>query len=515
MDSLLQAFQQFAKAEMAMLRRRRNALAPISKLPTEISVAIFARFLERGEHVELADPPSRISTLSEVCSAWNKLVNNTPGLWSRIRTDYPPKFIRKALENSEEHLITIDGALSDPDDSRQEAILASCSQIGRWSSAKLEADSDEEVDLVTYSGAPVLRRLELSCLQRGTEDRAVVNLCAGHAPLLEHLSLTGLDAVWTSPIFKNLRTLALNRVLGLQSGQLSSILKACPQLRRLSFQDVRLSDRLPPTGQDPTPIDLLDLEGLEVTGHSPEVLDQLVARVHCPIVNTVKIRIPTPAPHHPPHQISLDLRLVGAFALKFLQRAALQTLPSIISCQGRSCAIMFFRQEVTSYQLSFESGRNNRGLRALLEQIRRAFTLPSTAIVFPSADEFESAWKGLSDLQDMDFLHISGQTDCLAYLATPLERDGALHWPFSRLKTFSLGGTSCERPGEIVTMVQGRQGRMLADSDVPVELPSTLRSLFIGRGCSMDGVTVMRLKVMLPETKVTWNAEGLTLGILG
>ena len=83
--SLEESFQE----SLLSLRRRRNAVIPISSLPTEVIAAIFSifRLLEIDEPLRL-DCGVQVYLawlrVTHVCHQWREIALNNPLLWSRI-----------------------------------------------------------------------------------------------------------------------------------------------------------------------------------------------------------------------------------------------------------------------------------------------------------------------------------------------------------------------------------------------------------------------------------------------
>ena len=72
------------------LRRRRNALAPISSLPTEVITAIFFFLRVPGSESRSTCPrgekPDRLAWLrvAHVCHQWREIALNQPLFWSHV-----------------------------------------------------------------------------------------------------------------------------------------------------------------------------------------------------------------------------------------------------------------------------------------------------------------------------------------------------------------------------------------------------------------------------------------------
>lgn len=500
---LLAVFQDVAEIETSKIRRQRNALLSISKLPLEISGVIFENLINDAN-----DRPTCISTLSLVSSVWKNLVDTTPSLWSQLRPEYSSKFIRSALDKSRGHPITIHGQFkqSEPSVARQQAILATCSQLTRWSSADVESETSAELDILTYSGAPKLRRLEVACLGRPDDAQRPINLCDGHAPRLEHLSITRFKAVWSSSIFTGLSILTLRQVPGLQSRDLMQILHACPGLRTLNLLGVHLTDQLQSRIGESRRIDLLNLKHLDIRTSSFDCSQYLLASIHCPAVTTLALTLPDFALNPPPPEISPSFQPVVLHAIRFLNKGAVtdgQKPPRVLFTQNHCILCVWSKDEL--YSLWFDGRGSGRGVVAMLDAMHQTWALPSLVKVVPPGQN--SGWKLLAMKPSTTFLHLKDEAESVEYLGTPIQHAGTIFWPFPNLNNLRLERGTCRTPEEVVKMVQGRKGRLLVGPEVPTELPSPLECLTIGVECPMDGLTFMKLTAILPGAMVTWEGE--------
>lgn len=228
------------------MRRRRNTMARISSLPEEVLVGVFLMVV--GEPVPsvsayLPDKgyPSRISALSQVSTEWNRMINFTPQLWCRISTNTPPPFIRASLQRSGTTPLSFEGDLSQGplDRTQMESALEVVNQITRWKEANVTVVSSSDTDILTYSGAPMLKKFILTC--KRIEPTPPFPLFNGDAPNLEYLDLTRVPVPWSSKIFMGLQTLNLSNITGPPLDAFLQVLRAIPTLKELRLFDFRLS----------------------------------------------------------------------------------------------------------------------------------------------------------------------------------------------------------------------------------------------------------------------------------
>jgi hypothetical protein len=84
-DKISSLQEQVSESTQA-LRSRRNALAPISRLPPEILAAIFSllSFYKCGMDILIYPGHKSCMLVTQVCRRWRETSLNHPGLWSRI-----------------------------------------------------------------------------------------------------------------------------------------------------------------------------------------------------------------------------------------------------------------------------------------------------------------------------------------------------------------------------------------------------------------------------------------------
>jgi hypothetical protein len=88
-DAEIKSLEESVRASVRTLRRRRNALAPISSLPIELIADIFS--LLRLPDTSLALPILDVKNkqlawmrVAHVCHQWREIALNTPLLWRHV-----------------------------------------------------------------------------------------------------------------------------------------------------------------------------------------------------------------------------------------------------------------------------------------------------------------------------------------------------------------------------------------------------------------------------------------------
>ncbi|KAH9041379.1 hypothetical protein EDB85DRAFT_1476172 [Lactarius pseudohatsudake] len=209
------------------LRRRRNALAPISSLPPELFAAIFSILrLPPSSTVLLGGEPDRhLSWLNvaHVCHQWRQVALNQPFFWSHVDfTTLTPAGATKMLVRAKSVPLYLEAwvpkfAWDKTRFSKFQKALQPC--VSHISQLAISAQPFglERVLKELVSPAPILEYLSLSGKKyRGrTEDQPFVpvpvTLFDGSTPRLSRLQLKYCDISWKSPLFRGLKHLKISR----------------------------------------------------------------------------------------------------------------------------------------------------------------------------------------------------------------------------------------------------------------------------------------------------------------
>jgi hypothetical protein len=201
------------------LRRRRNALAPVSSLPTEVILTIFSlsrapTFIIPG----IKPKPLRWLRVTHVCHQWREIALNQSLLWNHL--DF--------------NAVSLDGAAEILARAKIAPLhLEAKFQLIHWDDARFRAFRKELQDHVSHirhldfsiesvhfnrtldgltSPAPTLEHLSLTRLDRTKGMRGFVTntLFDGSTPRLSRLELRNCAISWTSPLLRGLKHLNIS-----------------------------------------------------------------------------------------------------------------------------------------------------------------------------------------------------------------------------------------------------------------------------------------------------------------
>ena len=208
------------------LKLRRNALAPISRLPPETIAIVFSFLSLPREYVRLftGDKQDHLSWLrvSHVCHRWRETALDQPRFWSRIDfTTLTSAAVTEVLSRSKMAPLELEANLScvhwgnDRLDAFREQLASHVSHTCRLSITADGHDLQSIVDRLV-SPAPALEWLSLvvedeTYLRLGISAKVNIPLVLfdGTAPRLSRLQLDHCDVNWMLPLFKGLRVLEL------------------------------------------------------------------------------------------------------------------------------------------------------------------------------------------------------------------------------------------------------------------------------------------------------------------
>ncbi|KAH9170596.1 hypothetical protein EDB89DRAFT_1275723 [Lactarius sanguifluus] len=236
------------------LRRRRNALAPISSQPSELFAAIFSILrLPPSDTVLLGGEPDRHSSwlsVAHVCHQWREVALNQPFFWSHVDfTSLTPAGATEMLVRAKSVPLYLEAWFPkyeyDRDKARfstfQKELQPRVSHISQLAISARPFSLERALEGL-ISPAPILRYLSLSGkkYRRRIDGQPFVlvpvTLFNGSTPRLSRLELKYCDISWKSPLFRGLNHLKISRLSADARPRLSFWLDALdeiPQLKTL------------------------------------------------------------------------------------------------------------------------------------------------------------------------------------------------------------------------------------------------------------------------------------------
>lgn len=233
MQCALQSINNSLARRIADKRQKRNDLTPIHRLPPELITKLFHIASHTG-HIQNILPILHI--LAQVCRKWNILILQTPSLWTEISATFHPFDLKISLRRSRNAPLTIKFGPETLSFQSPDKVPEVCRQLHRWAWAELYLADWSRIGPFLEQPAPLIESIGIGCL--GGE--VTVDLFAGQAPRLRHITLAYVCVPFHSPIFSRLETLAIKNIhFGPSTSQLRHILKACPYLTTFTLFKVQ------------------------------------------------------------------------------------------------------------------------------------------------------------------------------------------------------------------------------------------------------------------------------------
>lgn len=244
----LQALSNKIHTHVASIKKTRNSLLHISKLPAELLHHVLHDALpHRGPHVKA------LEQMGSVCHWWHQVIVSTPAIWSNIQHE-PPGCISKALRMSAPTPISVTFNVREDGMMSTDCLINLIHNAGRWRNVDLHLTWRSYKTLQQLAGYPAsfLEVLSIKVDARqersghDSESRAagMVSLFGGRADGLRVLRLDGITVPGNSSFLMHVEDLSLGDT-PMKLGDLVTIIQCNTALRCLAIGGV-LPDTQPP-----------------------------------------------------------------------------------------------------------------------------------------------------------------------------------------------------------------------------------------------------------------------------
>ncbi|KAG8983664.1 hypothetical protein FRB93_007104 [Tulasnella sp. JGI-2019a] len=457
-----------------------NALLPISHLPNDLLVDIFALACETKKYFSMQSDGSRtgvymLATFVSVCHEWREIVHNAPSLWAYISSNHSDRTNLECLTRSDQ--VPLHVFFNYPYVISREFKRRIFQVVHRWKSAKLFYVPIKSLEELEQRPAPLL---ESFYLHGGGSHAKTPNLFCGSANQLRHLTLVHSKIQWVSDLLSRLTTLDIEYFCahGPSARQVVQILQSCPDLTSFKLT-------LPPKF-DPGPlpleasiVKLPQLEFLYLKVH-PLLTEHLLRRIRIPSCKSFNVdyteatgpTFSTAMKHLEP---SLSSILLAASRLRIdIKSTGLEyeTIPKINEGEEEEKV----GRLVQHIHITTSGDRSTNGfaletLSWLLDTIHTpSFSSPVSLDIrgLASSPPLTLIIDKLSPIVTYLNLELSGISakTILSYLAKPFKVviDGAktLRWPLPNLTELSVEGCGDLESEVVLHCVQRRAGRGLS-----------------------------------------------------
>ncbi|KAG9045776.1 hypothetical protein FS837_005664 [Tulasnella sp. UAMH 9824] len=212
-----------------LLKRQHNACLPISRLPTELLIAIFRSTLPPVEDAWQMPHAPPISRLISVCHTWRKTTLGTPALWTVVSSWDSFSHVERALLLSNPMPLDVVYHCHGPVNLDLTSFFKAVSQTSpRWRRLDITYNGTlEELEWMEDVSASMLENLylEFDPEEDDWSPPRPLNLFKGSPlPKLQMITLIGVPIVW------ELGQLAGGRLRHLELGQIRSDAPSVPQI---------------------------------------------------------------------------------------------------------------------------------------------------------------------------------------------------------------------------------------------------------------------------------------------
>ncbi|KAG9029714.1 hypothetical protein FRB95_004963 [Tulasnella sp. JGI-2019a] len=475
-----------------------NTLSPISRLPNDLLVEIFALSLKSIDNSMGLNHWGRmqvrlLATLVFVCHEWREIMHNAPSLWAYISSYHPYGANLECLARSGQvplYLSLDDRTLYDP--SRQARIFQ---EVHRWKSVEMSEMTVAILKNLEQRLAPLLEKLYIL----GDMETAL-NLFCGSAGRLRHLTLVNIRIPWESGLLSRLWTLRINYTYGdgPSARQVLHVLQSCPGLTSFELHlppDLHPGSILPGTFT----VELPRLNHLSIRVHSL-MTEHLLQRIRIPSCKNFDVdqaeatgpTFSTAMKHLIPSLSSILLavsRVNISITLDTLRYNATAKIDEDHEKEDNSNLDQFIHIQVSCNRFTdafiletlfwLVDNLHSPSISSPISLIIRDIT--SSHAFMPIIDQLSAVITGLD-------LTIPDTATFISYLAQPSKVivDGitTLRWPLPNLVHLSFGRCDGLEPEAILACVRHRAGREVSlegRREHCEELPARLTTLYFPR----------------------------------
>ncbi|KAG8913912.1 hypothetical protein FRC01_004328, partial [Tulasnella sp. 417] len=230
----MERLQHDLRLKSYQIKRERNALLPLHRLPGEIFVSILlkvAKFNEPGFDQE----HKRLHTLAQVSTYWLDTILAFPSFWGQLAQYHPPHFREMVLKRNTSGLLNIDCVLAQGETGPASHQLHSFMRVAaplseRWKLLAFEGDLTVEMAELLQSPAPNLDSLLISSW--GFMDAGSRALDLGEGRNIQYLDIDNITVPWNSARLCGLRGVQIQHIKGTPPSlaELHAMLSASPEL---------------------------------------------------------------------------------------------------------------------------------------------------------------------------------------------------------------------------------------------------------------------------------------------
>ncbi|KAG9029718.1 hypothetical protein FRB95_004967 [Tulasnella sp. JGI-2019a] len=289
-DDALKTFIDGLQCHRSAKAHHHNTLLPISLLPNELLIRIFALASVEKDHFftyRIKRMRFPLAELALVCREWRKILHGTPSLWAHICSDYPRQIYLECLARSDDVPLHVSLNEHTPHETMTfwEEI---CYKVHRWQSVEMVVKSMERLWELDRLKAPLLEKLHVR-YDPLVGGLATINYFCESASRLRYVTLANVGIPWVPSLLCHLKTLNISHeiAVGLSAQQVVHVLHSCPDLVSVKLHLSSNSDP-GPIPQDPFTMDLPQLKHLSLMVH-PLITQHLLQWMRIPMCKSFDV----------------------------------------------------------------------------------------------------------------------------------------------------------------------------------------------------------------------------------
>ncbi|KAG8904527.1 hypothetical protein FRB99_001610 [Tulasnella sp. 403] len=514
----LRGVEAHLQSRISQVKKRRNSLSIIHRLPIEILIEIFRSATHNLSVIDSnQDDPTgyyqALGALSAVCTFWSSIIDQAPKLWAVVSDNLDPRLLHKVINRSGDHPLSllIEQWQEDYEAGSESLLKLLCSTAHRWEFAQFALPGENMHRVEAYlAGLSALKLKKLYIEAEVPYGGGPIDVLRGGVGNLEELDLFAVPMRWTSPLLSGLRILRLQHITGsntaMTTSRLLTTLIGCPDLSELLINNFRF---LESTAADDLPgcLNLPHLQILNLTDTFPSTAAySIMSRI-----SSLEYKY---------------FRLIPGY----------EELPSGDVLQGISHHTPQLRRLMTSARrVSIELGPHNcqyhaystgdgplleldidhaspvsvltwitDALSGLPEGVKTKLAIARGASV--SEEDVTTLCHKLPTITALCLLH--APTPFIHHLSTPTFINGKQYWALPKLASLIIREAAYEVE-EILRLVEGRYGRH-TQSNSMVGLPDRFLSLVVqGSGDIWDAGTCLKISEIVGQDHLGRNVFGI------
>ncbi|KAG8893315.1 hypothetical protein FRB99_002046 [Tulasnella sp. 403] len=487
LEVVLGPLYQACSSILARAKQKRNLLAPVNRLSTELLVYVLGMVVD---DYAAWNRHRAIRTLGSVCNRWRFVIHGTPAFWKCVYDSHPLGYICDALSKSDPHPLQISIQCDDGRTRHQDFIDGIRKHQPRWNVLSFGFDRSICTNCIQHVLAsdhvPLLRTVHLRGPANDSRTAVIPTpLFQGQAINLQALSIEyNIVMPWEPATFPALRSLKLEGIYrhAPTFSQFVALLQSrCLELETLVVRSVDFQGTFhPPQG---AVLQFPNLATLSLVVIEGDLVSFVVGSVQFLVCQTLEIRVAMETMERGSSFLSRCLAraspaLQSAASKLPDMKAELEVLDRHIEYTANSGEQYRFLIRLSVFEdAAYQSGWTPESLTRVTSAIP---PLP-LSVTFTCYEDRALPFDPMLCLEGTTTLRLETRADestplALQRLGEPIIVDGVNRFPFPHLEVLDLTGGK-PVPEDVLMMLANRQSHSAQESQT--EYPRKLKKLMV------------------------------------